>query len=87
MFDPPYSILFVHGLSGHAVGSWTSSNGKCWPRDFLGKDSADIRVMTFGYEARLERDSSTSQLSDFGGQLLEDLFILRGTIEVKTPRP
>ncbi|CAO2656100.1 Nn.00g049030.m01.CDS01 [Neocucurbitaria sp. VM-36] len=70
-------ILFIHGLGGHAIGSWTALNGKCWPRDFLGSDLTNVRVMTFGYEAKLSEDSSTSQLSDFGAQLLQDLSILR----------
>jgi hypothetical protein len=76
------SVLFVHGLSGHAIGSWTSSNGKCWPRDFLGNDLTGVRIISFGYEAKLILDTSTSQLSDFGQQLLGELFTLRETVEV-----
>jgi hypothetical protein len=74
-------ILFVHGLSGHAIGSWTAPNGKCWPRDFLGNDLKTVRIISFGYEARLDRDTSTSQLSDWGGQLIRNLEMLRGKAE------
>ena len=31
--------------------SWTSSNQKFWPRDFLPKDLPASRIMTFGYDA------------------------------------
>jgi hypothetical protein len=74
--------VFVHGLSGHPVGSWTASNGKCWPRDFLGADFPNTRIVTFGYEARLDADTSTSQLSDFGHSLLDQLLTLRAKVEV-----
>ncbi|OCK98199.1 uncharacterized protein K441DRAFT_741253, partial [Cenococcum geophilum 1.58] len=76
-------FIFVHGLNGHAIGSWTAPNGKCWPRDFLGHDLAGLRILSFGYEANLKFDTSTSQLSDFGLQLIEQLLILRPTTEDK----
>ncbi|KAF2877237.1 hypothetical protein BDV95DRAFT_601651 [Massariosphaeria phaeospora] len=74
-------ILFVHGLGGHAIGSWTASNGRCWPRDMLGNDVENTRIISFGYEASLTQDTSTSRLSDFGEQLLGQLGILRDSAQ------
>ncbi|KAF2789378.1 hypothetical protein K505DRAFT_253469, partial [Melanomma pulvis-pyrius CBS 109.77] len=74
-------VVFIHGLSGHAIGSWAASNGKCWPRDFLGNDLATARIITFGYDAKLRGAKSTSQLSDYGTQLLLELSDLRESTE------
>lgn len=74
-------MIFVHGLGGHSVGSWTVED-YCWPRDALGADLRNVRIMTFGYEAKLNRDTSTSVLTDFGTTLLNELFKVRRKPEV-----
>lgn len=43
------SIIAIHGLDGHAVDSWTSTNGKMWLRDFLPDVIDKARIMTYGY--------------------------------------
>ncbi|KAL1646951.1 hypothetical protein SLS58_003088 [Diplodia intermedia] len=64
-----------------------AANGRFWPRDFLGNDLEGARVLSFGYEASLKMDSSTSQLSDFGRQLLEQLPDFRPTAESIDGKP
>lgn len=76
------SVIFVHGFNGHAIESWTAPNGKCWPRDFLGNDLAQARILSYGYEAKLHKDTSTSRLSDFGLGLIGEFLTIRPTTEV-----
>merc|ERR1711964_205373 len=47
---PTVDIVFVHGLNGDAIESWTDPDTKSfWPKDFLPNDTPEARVMTFGY--------------------------------------
>lgn len=39
------SIVFVHGLRGHRINTW-SSNDTCWPKDLLPEDIKDARILT-----------------------------------------
>lgn len=59
-----------------------AANGKFWPRDFLGSDLEGARILSFGYEAKLNKDTSTSQLSEFGRQLIGELPEFRSSAEV-----
>lgn len=43
-------IVFVHGLSGNAIDTWTNSNGFCWPRE-IGKELSNVDIWTLGYNA------------------------------------
>jgi len=43
-------IVFVHGLDGNAAGTWTNSNGFCWPEE-LGKESNNVDIWLLGYNA------------------------------------
>ncbi|RAL03944.1 esterase/lipase family protein [Aspergillus ibericus CBS 121593] len=43
-------IVFVHGLQGHPLKTWTA-NGVCWPKDLLPDDVPDCRILTFGYDS------------------------------------
>ena len=72
----------MHGVSGHAFGSWSNRDGACWPRDFLGQSFGNLRVMTFGFDCRIDRDTSTSRLSDYGNTLLQCACAARNSEEV-----
>ena len=49
----------VHGLGGHALGSWKSSEScLVWLRDFLPDDIKNIRIITYGYNTSLDKTSS-----------------------------
>lgn len=50
------SIVFVHGLNGDRIATWTNKdNGVCWPADLLPQflDPIGVRVMTYGYNANV----------------------------------
>ncbi|KFX87806.1 hypothetical protein V490_08006 [Pseudogymnoascus sp. VKM F-3557] len=55
----PRSIVFVHGLTGNRVGTWTHNNGAFWP-DLLAQDINTARIMTFGYDADVVKLFSTA---------------------------
>ncbi|KIW29919.1 uncharacterized protein PV07_05704 [Cladophialophora immunda] len=54
--DAVVDIIFVHGLTGHRIETWTCrSKGKAcfWPVDLLSKDFPRSRIATWGYDARV----------------------------------
>jgi protein SERAC1 len=46
--------VFVHGLHGHRMKTWTKDN-VYWPKDLLSKEDelSHVRVLTFGYDANV----------------------------------
>jgi len=61
------SVILVHSLIGGPEATWTVGS-KCWPRDFLPVDFEDARVLSFGYSALLNPQTSLS--AEALGQLL-----------------
>ncbi|KAL9628899.1 MAG: hypothetical protein Q9164_007109, partial [Protoblastenia rupestris] len=46
------SIIFVHGLTGSQLSTWTTSGATAaWPRLLLPDDIPDARISAFGYDA------------------------------------
>ncbi|CAJ2503565.1 Uu.00g109590.m01.CDS01 [Anthostomella pinea] len=43
-------IVLVHGLFGARVSSWTKGS-VCWPRDLLGQDVPNVRVIAWGWNS------------------------------------
>jgi len=54
-------IVFVHGYSGRADGTWRSQ-GILWPREWLAKDFPQARILSVDYRA-LSGDYSSCLLS------------------------
>lgn len=82
------SVIAVHGLAGNAFGSWAvraqrSEEYTCWLRDFLAEDLPNIRVVTYGYEARLDRTTTVSRLTDYRRAFLLDVATLMTEIKVR----
>ena len=47
------NVIFVHGLEGNPMTSWTNSgNGGFWP-EWLAEDFPQLNIWTIGYEAAL----------------------------------
>lgn len=71
------SLFFVTGLAGHAFGSWKArGEHTMWVRDFLVKDleyqhRGKVRVLTYGYDAKLLASSSTAGIGEFACSLLD----------------
>jgi hypothetical protein len=73
-------IIFVHGLQGHRVGSFTKG-AVCWPRDLLGHDVPASRIVSWGHGGPL--GSSGAVFADQAEKLLTDI----ARIRVGTSRP
>lgn len=76
-----YSIVFVHGLFGHPVNTWTSEQSKArtplfWPQKLLPSVVPQSRIYTWGYDVDINHlFSNASQATVFqhAGSLLSDL--------------
>jgi len=78
--DSTISIIFVHGLGGSALGTWTHSSNTFWPT-LLHEDEQfeNVQISTFGYDSGYKNVfASASQLdiSDFASQLNDALDLL-----------
>jgi hypothetical protein len=76
----PINIIFVHGLGGSAVGTWTEAESdSLWPlwlSEIKGLENA--RIMTFGYDSawnNIWKTSNVLDISDFAKQLVHDLWL------------
>ena len=65
-------IIAVHGLTGHALGTWTHQKSqKLWLKEFLPHDIEDkARVMTFGYDTSSFTKALKSNTFVVGEELL-----------------
>ncbi|CAI7659486.1 unnamed protein product [Penicillium glandicola] len=70
-------LVFVHGLNpsgrnDHPFQTWTHSNGKFWPRDFLAEDIPYARVFVYGYNSNITHSQtmSTASIKDHANTLL-----------------
>ena len=70
-----FSIVFVHGLQGDSTGTWATSK-VFWPKDLLPQDIPDARILTFGYDALVQRETPLL-IKDLGKVLLDSLTINR----------
>lgn len=73
-------VVFVHGLRGHRLRTWSAKDSFCWPKELLSEDLKNSRVITWGYDANIAKFfQQASQESIFGhaGTLLDDLARLR----------
>lgn len=77
--NPTADIVFVHGLRGSRINTW-SHREICWPRDFLKDDLSGARVFTFGWDAMIANLGSYARQESLFGHaetLLTDLEIYR----------
>jgi hypothetical protein len=80
------SLVAVHGLDGHAVGTWTHVQTRVfWLKDLLPAALPDVRVMTFGYNANLWNFTGQQTLRSISAKLLSELVDFRRAAEVDDP--
>ena len=78
------SCIFVHGLGGHALDSFSSVTGTyVWPRDLLPNQYPQLRVWTYGYTpSSLDADSIKDYFED-AETFRRHLRLLRRNVKVK----
>ena len=57
--------------------SWQHQSGAVWLRDFLPRDIPNVRVLTYGYPAKLRGSGSHARLRDYTDAFLQELQALR----------
>lgn len=75
--DPKIDIIAVHGLNpknkdDHAAKTWTHGE-KLWLRDFLAPKHPEARILLFGYNSDVLRNTNTMQVDDHAANLLNRL--------------
>lgn len=83
-----YSLVAIHGLNGDPINTWTHTETEVmWLRDLLSAAIPDIRIMTFGYNARFKNFTAQQDLRSISLKLLAELVDLRTTEDVSHPGP
>lgn len=79
------SVLFIHGLDGHAFESFKEIGGEyMWLRDSLPHDlsrrrrSSMARVMIYGYDSSILQSGSMQNLEDLAASFHSSLLALAG---------
>ncbi|KAI5777283.1 hypothetical protein EDC01DRAFT_624203 [Geopyxis carbonaria] len=71
-YDIVADIIAIHGIGGHAFGSWKSPKGSSmWLRDYLPNTIKNARILTYGYDTKLAGSYSTASFLDIARKLLE----------------
>jgi hypothetical protein len=71
----PFDVVFVHGLTGDPIGSWSNAAGDFWPR-WLAADFPDLNVYSAGYGSSASaspRRGAGASISDLASILLDAL--------------
>lgn len=71
----PFSIIAIHGLNGHREKTFTAANGVCWLSSLLPERFPNIRVMSYGYDARTHGSEPLTHefLHGHAEQLVQDV--------------
>lgn len=73
--NPLIDLVFLHGLTGDPVETWSSeSNGEFWP-EWLADDLGDVDVYTIGYPASIFAQWANKEMDLFerAGNILEHM--------------
>lgn len=80
-----FDLVAIHGLNGDAIDTWTHKETKVmWLEDLLPEAIPNIRIMTFGYNARFKNFTAQQDLRSISCKLLTELVDLRRTHEEKS---
>lgn len=78
--DLKVDIIFLHGITGHPYRTFACHNGAYWPVDFLSKDVPAARILSFGYDASVNKflgAAGQSNIREHAASLISDLAALR----------
>ncbi|RHZ43372.1 LipA and NB-ARC domain protein [Aspergillus thermomutatus] len=80
-----FDLVAIHGLNGDPMHTWThTETAVMWLRDLLPAAIPDIRIMTFGYNARFKNFTAQQDLRSISLKLLAELVDLRTTEDEKS---
>lgn len=72
------SLVAIHGLNGHAFETWTHKQSRVmWLRDLLPQHLPNIRIMTYGYNAKFRNFTGRQDMRSISSKLLAELVDLR----------
>lgn len=76
--------MAVHGLNGDALETWTHKQSKVmWLRDLLPQELSNVRIMSYGYNAKFHNFTGHQDLRNISMKLLCELSDLRKNEEVR----
>ncbi|EAL88797.1 LipA and NB-ARC domain protein [Aspergillus fumigatus Af293] len=82
-----FDLVAIHGLNGDPINTWTHTETEVmWLRDLLPAAIPDIRIMTFGYNARFKNFTAQQDLRSISLKLLAELVDLRTTEDIVDQR-
>lgn len=92
------SIVFVHGLGGNRIDTWTSEPTKqvplktFWPKDLLPKQCPTARILSFGYDSHFvsffrKQLAQEVTIDNYSTALCQHLASLRETTNTPADRP
>lgn len=108
LYNPPdgkatVDIVFVHGLGGDRIGTWTFHPDSkypvttLWPKDFLPKACPTARILSFGYNSQFVKFfpffgnkaavSTETSITDYSTALFHDLAGIRTSTKTPADRP
>jgi len=53
-----------------------------WLQDFLPHDIKNVRIMTYGYNTKLDGNTLDHRMLDYGRDMIQQLEVVRGSLEV-----
>ncbi|KAK7189586.1 uncharacterized protein CC84DRAFT_1163034 [Paraphaeosphaeria sporulosa] len=94
-------VVFVHGLGGHRINTWTSEPTKkipvetFWPEELLPKACPTARILSFGYDSRFVKFFPLSKsnldkegtIDEYSTALYQNLASLRESTKTPADRP
>ncbi|KAK2787871.1 hypothetical protein FQN52_007050 [Onygenales sp. PD_12] len=93
LYQPPcsndilYDLVAVHGLNGDPFETWThKKNRVMWLRDLLPSELPNVRIMTYGYNAKFRNFTGRQDMRNIAMKLLAELVDLRKTAELRPAR-
>jgi pimeloyl-ACP methyl ester carboxylesterase len=83
-----FSIVFLHGLTGHREETWTAENeSEPWPKLLLPSDIPNARIIVYGYDAdvvRWTKPAGQNNVREHAQNLVNDLCAFRA--RTRTPK-